>query len=268
MAHGPQHGARHGALHGPAHNTGISGGGMTGVSRDSSSNIYVPANSSEWATTMSAAGISSGGPSGLWLCQEGSGNLADSIGAFTLAAAGTGASYSNVVAGWSRVAIGTTEANATRWASSDAGLADPATTAYLVLTYATVLSAPAATRSLIEMGSASVARLEFTITPRLQGNFPAGASSTGSSDPTGSVRPYVIRRSFTGNGGNVYSNAEKVSPTVGASTSGKRFALGSIAQLAPTARILYAAYFAGSAADLTDAQIKTLLQTLGWSIAW
>jgi hypothetical protein len=268
MTHGPVHGAKHGAIHGPAHNTGIFGGALSGVSRDATSGVYCPANATEWAVVMSAAGLGGLAPAATWLCQEASGSLADSVGAFTLTAAGTGASYQNVVSGWTRLAVGTTDANATRWSSSDAGLVDPATTAYTVLTYANVTAAPAATRSLIEMGTGSVARLEFTLTPRLQGNFPAGATSAGSADPTGVVRPYVIRRSFSGNGGNVYSNAEKVSPTVGVGTSGKRLVLGSVAQFAPTARILYGAYFPGANGDLSDSQIRALLQTLGWTIAW
>jgi hypothetical protein len=240
---------------------------MTGVSRDAASGIYVPATSAEWTTTMSVAGIASGGPSGVWLCQEASGSLADSVGVFTLTAGGTGSSYQNAVTGWTRKAVGTTEANATRWQSVDVGLPDPATTSYLTILYAQVMSTPAATRSIFEYGT-SPARIEITSTPRTQANFPAASPVTGASSPLGSVRPFVLRHNLTASTNAVYTDQEKLAPTFGVATANKTYRLGAAANNAPTALILYAMLLAGAAAELTDAQIKTLLQTLGWSIAW
>ena len=54
------------------------------VTRDAASSKYTPASAAEWAELLSGSGL--GAPSSLWLCQESSGTLADSIGSRTLTA--------------------------------------------------------------------------------------------------------------------------------------------------------------------------------------
>src|SRR5262245_47294003 len=96
--YGGQYDVRRGAVYGPSSKA------LSAVSRDATSNILVPANAAEWAQVLASAGISSGGPSALWLFQEASGNPADSVGSFTLTASGT-PTYQAAVSGWTRKAI-------------------------------------------------------------------------------------------------------------------------------------------------------------------
>src|ERR1044072_8995183 len=71
---------------------------MSGVSRDATSGKYVPASADEWTQTRAAAGILSGNPSSLWLCQT-NGSVDDAIGAVTLSESGV-VSYQQSVTGW------------------------------------------------------------------------------------------------------------------------------------------------------------------------
>ena len=70
------------------------------VTQDALSGWYFPANSTEWTSLLSGTGISN--PSSLWLCQEASGTLADSIGSRPLTISGT-PSYQQPAVGFSRL---------------------------------------------------------------------------------------------------------------------------------------------------------------------
>lgn len=233
---------------------------MAGVTRDATSGIYCPANAAEWSTVMAAAGISSGGPSLLYLLQEASSNVADSIGAFTGTV--TAASYQQPVTGWSRKAITGIDGGAGLIDNLSASLPDPSTTSMLMLSYAIVSAAPAAIRNVQSLATTNLATSRVNTTPCAQGV--SGASVvTGTSNPTGAVRPWVLEYDKTNSAVTVYTDQEKLSPTFTAA-SGQRHRL----HLDFAGGFLYHVAFFGPAAELTDAQVKTLLQTLGWAIPW
>jgi hypothetical protein len=268
MTIGPRIGPAIGPRIGPA--IGVSsdpisagaGGSLALVTRDAASGKYTPASAAEWAQVMAVAGIASGGPSFLWLCQEASGNLADSIDTGPATVSGTPINYQQAVAGWTRLAVTGGDAGTGLADSSSASLPDPSTQATLVLSYAIITATPAAIRQIDVIGTANVATVRVNTTPRLQ-MVSGGSVITGTSDPTGAVRPFVLLDDPTGSRSVGYSDQEKLTATR-AATTGKRsrmafdFAGG----------FLYRAEFAGSAAQLNDAQVKTLLQTLGWTIPW
>lgn len=240
---------------------------LVGVTRDALSGKYVPANATEWGVVLAAAGIGSGGPSALWLCQEASGNLADSIGAFTMTAAGTGVTYQQSVTGWTRKALQSTDNSTGRFASASASLPDPTTTSYLLLAYVNVLSAPASLRSFMEYGASTRSRLEILAAPKFQVTMPANVA-TGTADPTGAVRPYVLQHNFTASANAGYSDAEKLVPAFTNATTAKQVSLGSISLSNPAWQILYGALFVGGAAEWTSTQLKAVEQVLGWTVAW
>lgn len=98
------------------------------VSKDAAAGIYCPASSTEWTNFIARKGLSVAVPDALWLYQEASGNLADSIGSFTLTAAGTGATYQSAVTGWTRKGIAITDAATANFSSTSASLPDVSTT--------------------------------------------------------------------------------------------------------------------------------------------
>lgn len=240
------------------------------VSADATSGILVPANATEWAAVMAAAGIGSGGPSALWLLQEASGNAADSIGSFTLTAtAGSPAlAYQQTVTGWSRKGIGPSGDNSDgKLSSTSTSLPDLDTSSALLLTYTILEATPGASREFTCLAPSFRMAARLTTTPRLQGNNSVNVA-TGSADPTGQVRPYVLQVDLANSVTALYDDAEKVIPTYSTTPSGKRVTLGGLGLNAPQCKHLYAALFIGTAAEMTAAQIKTLLQTLGWTVSW
>jgi hypothetical protein len=241
------------------------------VSRDATSGIYTPASAAEWTKVLTAAAIASGGPGSTWLCQEASGNLADSIGSVTLTANGA-VTYRGGVGGWTRLAAGIPAATAARFQAAAGIGPNPASTSVLWLGY--ILAAVTANnRGIMTIGGAAAGTNceAFTL---ITTHFPrltcVAVTADGASDPTAAVRPWIIRYDRTNSRVNLYTNQEKVTGTynAGVTDGNKGFGATANAAVACTASLLYGACFSGAAAELTDAQIKKLLQTLGWTIPW
>jgi hypothetical protein len=241
---------------------------MSGVSRDASSNVYCPATAGEWATTLSAAGLSAGNPIALHLLQEASGNAADAIGTFTLTASGTLVAYQQAIAGWTRKAITTTAGGTGKLQNVDVGLPDIATTSMLVLGYARTTTI-GTTRDVIGAGAAAtrLASQAVATTGQARG-ISNGTLATGTIDSGGVVRPWVSQIDRTASTTALYTDAEKIVPAFGATAAGQSITLGNFSAGAGTVAYLYLAVFAGAAAERSPAQIKTLLTTLGWSVLW
>jgi hypothetical protein len=240
------------------------GGPMAGVARDSTSGKYVPANASQWAEALAQAGITSGGPHGTWLMQEPSGTLADSIGASTLSV--TSMTYANAVSGWTRTAMGATDAGANNvlFNSTDTNLPDQTATSALMIGYIAIGATPAADRGVMLNGGVR-GIVTSTNVPKASN---ATNTATGASSVTTVVRPWVIRHNLTLTTQSVFTDLEKVTPTYAAPVATKRVYFGGLLETCPTIRVLYGAAFKGAAAELTDAQLRTLLTRLGWTIAW
>jgi hypothetical protein len=265
----PIHGITHVRIHGLHH--GISrGASMAGVTQDATSLKFVPANATEWTTTMAAAGIGSGNPSALYLYQEASGNLADSIGSFTLTAAGS-PSYQQAVTGWTRKKISLTDGLTGNFSSTSASLPDIGSGSLLTIAYCDMPTAGgAALRNFIEYGTnATRCALEWTTGAKIEGRS-AGNFLNGTSNPTSAVRPLVLKCDRTNSVVTAYSDQEKVTPTFGGTMAGQRLDFFAVptGQASAGCGFLYAATFFNAAAVLTDAQVKTLLTVLGWTIAW
>lgn len=238
---------------------------MAAVTQDASSGKYVPSTAGEWTSTMAAAGITSGNPFSGWLLQEASGSPADFLGAATLTNAGTMA-YQGAVPGWTRVSMwNNIDGGAYRITNTvDTALPDLTAESSLVLIYATITSAPAADRGVILTGDI---RAEVT-----SANMPklthGATSATGSANLTDAVRPWVLQYNRAASTCELFTDLEKLSIAFAASGATKRIFFGDGFQPAAVWKILYGVHFKGAAAELTDAQIRTLLQTLNWTVAW
>lgn len=93
------------------------------ITRDATSGMYCPANAAEWTELLAGTGIAN--PALLWLCQEPTGTLADSIGTFNGEVTSGAPTYSNAVPGWSRKAVICRQGQSDLIRSSNAGGAWP-----------------------------------------------------------------------------------------------------------------------------------------------
>lgn len=241
------------------------GGGIPGVTRDGASLIYAPANTTEWTTLMAVAALATGNPASTWACQEASGNLADAIGGITLTQTGAGHLYQQAVAGWTRKAVQCVDATVgQKWLNTTTA-PNAGTTDVLLLAYVSVpVASPAATRDVC--GHAAAADCRFNTTGKLRAIF--GASADLTADPRGRVMPVLVKVDNTNTISAIYTDQEKFIGTYTTPASASMVYLGGQTATASAAAYLYAAEFTGAAARLTDAQVKTLLQTLGWTIPW
>lgn len=226
---------------------------------DATSGKYVPISAAEYT----ALGLST--PASIWLMQEAIGDLADSVGSITLTANNSPA-YQQSVSGWTRKAVKLTDGTANQnFGSSAAGLPDISTTSALLLLYAEV-STIGSTRGVALLGT-TTAELRALTTPSYR-MVSGGNLSTGVSNPTGAVRPIVIKVDRTNSACVAYTDQEKLAPTFDAAMTGKQLVVGYTGGTPPTVAYLYGALFTGAAAEKSDAQVKAMLQTLGWTIPW
>lgn len=268
MAHGIIHGPKHGIVHGVKHNALLFGGGIAGVSRDAASQKYVPATAAEWTTFMSAIGLATGNPSFLWLCQEAAGNLAETISGVASLTAANAPSYQQAVAGWTRLSVSCGDGTAKGFSSVDASLPDISVTSALLLAYASIDSIPAATHGITGLGAVTTSEARALATNIASAHDGANNANGATDVGTGIIRPWALKHNVTGSASALYTDQDKVVPTFGGTATGKKTALMStLVTTAPT-HINYVVEFVGSAAELSDAQVKTLLQGLGWTIPW
>lgn len=238
---------------------------MAGVTKDGSSNIYCPANASEWTTAMAAAGLATGNPSSVWNCQEASGNLTDAIGSIALTVTGS-PTFQQAISGWARKGItyplSTTARHTNSTTAPSAG-----STSLLMLLYALPPSADVGlTRSLCQVGTTAELRCNTSSPTRM--TVVNGATTAGAGAFLGtSVRPILLRYNRTATTVTGFSDIEKIVGTYAAAT-GPIVGFPSNGAQSMGFSALYAALFDGAAAELTDAQVKTLLTQLGWSIPW
>lgn len=235
---------------------------MAGVTRDVASQIYCPADAEEWDAALAVAGIASGGPSRLLLCQDPGPNLADSIGSFTGTVAGTPIAYQQPVAGMTRLGVAGADAGTGVIDNTAAGLPDPLTTSSLMISYIFPASTPAAIRNFQVLGTGVITTTRINTTPRFQGL--SGANTlTGAAAITGAVRLMIMQLDRTNSVVRCATDLELLLPAI-AATAGKRHRLS----LGYAGALTYHAEFHGAAAELTEAQLRTLCETLGWDVIW
>lgn len=244
------------------------------VSRDATSLVRCPASATEWSDLVAyhvAIGTTNFPatfvPSFLWLCQEASGNLADTIGGVTLTA-NNAPSYSNVVAGWTRVAVGTADGTANqRFASTSASLPDLSTTSALFIGLIAITATPGGVRGVFDLGT-TVTEARVTTTPTARLISGANTASGANTLNTG-VKPWCNRFNQTDDTNSLFTDTEKITPTFGATVTGKGVRIGGTGGAAPSAaRYLYAVETVGASAELTDAGLKAVLQAMGLTITW
>lgn len=234
---------------------------MAGVTKDATSGIYAPATLSEWNTTMSAAGLATGAPSAVWPLQEASGNPADVLGAYPLTA--TSLTYQTAVSGWSRKAVSWTASSTSKAATS---IPNTSSSSVLLLLYFYMGATPGGTRALGGFGGGTGATIEVLTTGNLRCADGANTADGATAMTANVVQPTVLRYNNTAGNTTLYTDKEKITPLY-AALSGTTVAIGSANSVTTVAGgCLYGVMFLGAAAELSDAQVKSLIQTLGWTV--
>jgi hypothetical protein len=233
---------------------------------DAMSKKGVPGAPFEWSNLLAVTGVQTQPPDHVWLMQESTGSLADSVGAINLDPLNA-PSYRNAVSGWSRAAVGTHDTNANQGFLSTAtgNLNGPA---YLLLLYMAVASTPNSERSLVGIGAGSDHRyVSLTSAPVFKGTGIGVTPATGVVDPMASAHPIVIKLDPTALTYTVYTDQEKLSVGwTGTGGTGGLFILGNAIVGAAEARYLYGALWVGQSARIDDASVKKLLKGLGWTV--
>ncbi len=245
-----------------APNTGVNPSSAPAADTDATSGKYVPSTAGQFT----ALGITA--PNHLWLCQEASGNLSDTIGAVTLTANGTPL-YQQTVTGWTRKGVGFNEAANQRFGAAAALGPNVGTTSVLWLGYARVASTPTGNRTILgpNISGTNACKLEVTTAPYPRANINGGVS-LGSTSVSTSVQPFAILLDRTNSRAAVYTSQEKVAGTYSALVADGMKGLGAAGGSSWTGQCVWMAAWAGASAEISDAQVKTLLQTLGWTIPW
>lgn len=231
---------------------------------DATSGIAVPADSDQWTNFLAAnTGTNFDVPDHVWLFDEASGNLAAAVGGKTLTMTGT-PSYQQTETGWARKFIRASGAAANQFANNGTMIA--ATSSALVLVFARIVQ-PVSGHQRVFYGSASSNAFEGSAGSSNMRYRTGASAANGASSHVGSVRPYVLVHDETANRMALLSNIEKVSPAFAARTGTTvQFQFGAAADTTALTSIGYACAWDGAKAERSDADIKALLEALGFTV--
>lgn len=238
--------------------TTISAVGNT-IPRDGPGNVYIPSTAAHFTTL----GIST--PSSVWLCQEASGNLADSIGAVTLTENNT-PGYNTAVAGWTRTAVSSNSQANERFAVV-AGTYPPAANSVAWLVYAAfdtdavlnkiLVSACATLHTLID----TAGKLRLTVDSNT-----ATTAAVHSSVGGVTVRPVLFVYDRNASTAKLHTDLEEITATFADITVDATKGLFGVGGTSPdSGKILYAATWHGVGAQGLS---KATLSALGWSLPY
>lgn len=233
------------------------------VPKDGPSNWYVPTTSAHFT----GLGITT--PGSVWACQEASGNLADSLGSVTLTAAGSPSYQQALPAGWTRKGVLGTSSAGKKFAAASGTGPNPGTTSSLWLFYIQITAAPAAVRCAVFASDNAVnCEARVTTTPAYRCTCNAVDATGASNAGTTAVRPVALKYDRANGVVKVYTDQEVVTGTYNATVADGNKGLGSSGIANVAALAAWGCMWSGAAAELSDAQVKTRLQSLGITIPW
>ena len=225
------------------------------VATDGPDGVFVPATADEFAALTLTA------PNSLFLCDEASGNLADSIGA-VVGTAGVTPTYQNTVTDWTRKFLGFNEESTERFSIID-GTYNPSTTSQAQLIYAKVETVSVASRRLMSFSATALVR--FTTGGLVQlvngANLTAGVYDYRDGD----VHPFLLKFDRTGTLTSLWTDKEELTVTWTTSADAATKGIGGGTGTPPASKVGYWAWWSGSPAEAVG---KATLTALGWSLAY
>lgn len=241
---------------------------LAGVTRDATSGIYRPQTATEWNTVLSAAGVTGITPLYGMNCQVASGDATALYGTVTGLATGT-LSYQQAVSGWTARCIKTTDNTLGALRSNAAALPDIGTTSFAMLSYVLFPASSAGDRTIQQMGAGFAVRvaMDSDASNRIVGIASPNATN-GSTGNWGATRPVFNICNRNASIARVGTNAEILSPALAANPTGQRVILGGdfTDTWNPGGEGFVDSW--GFTGDMTQANMKAILQTVGWTVAW
>lgn len=233
---------------------------------DATSGKGIPATSTEWSNVFTSAGLS-GSVSHLWLSQEASGNLADTVGTRTLTATGTLAYLQNVT-GWTLKGVKFDDGVAEYVANTGGGtnINTTSTIFYALIDFDGLVPA-ASTRQIALFGSDI--SLEMLDTEKLRFGFYGGVQTIGNVAMSG-VHPVMIQVDHTNSLIRCITDVEVLSvpfATPSATNAAYMYVGGAVYSSAPM-KMMRGMQRNASDALLTRANITSLLSTLGYTAGY
>lgn len=251
---------------------------VAGWDVDATSNKGVPSSTTQWTNVFTQLGFGTA-PQDIYPLQD-AGPTAVDVGSgaknLSYLTSGSGAWVQTVPGGtWTRKAFKTTDGTNTGVENTTFGNINAGSMLALVYAYAARANGTGgATRSIARIGTAfdgDVTIEEKPSTLLLQlGNGNGSGRLVGAAAYEDVVRPYTVRKNFTGKHAAAFTDAERIGGGK-SNAAGTGFRIGgdnNQTYFADDAYYVYAAVFTGSAAELTEVQIKALYAILGWSPAW
>jgi hypothetical protein len=234
-------------------------------SLDATSGQAVPADATEWAAFIAANSLTIAAPTNLYLCQEASGNLADSIGALTLAAANTPL-YQQAVTGWTRKGVGFNGGTAQHFANTGYPAANTSSR-FILMYWSGLTAAPLAGGTMLTHGTniTAIGVSQNITTGRAR--YRNGATIV---DTTAAVTatPIAFLHNIDTSAARLYTNAQKLSPAYAAAAGTNLYIGAQSGASILTGTLYYLAIWSGAAAEVDDAQVLALHEALGWSPSW
>lgn len=223
--------------------------------------VYVPTTSAEFT----ALGITA--PSSLWLAQEASGNLTDSLGTLTLSA-NASPLYTQQVAGWARYGVGFNEQTAQRFQAAAGVGPDVATQSVAWLVYLKLAGVQGGTRRVLHAAegfTTTGVQVAITTSNQLQLRC-VNVGTTGSYDYNdGAVHPVLLAYNRTAGTVRIYTDKEQINGTYSAGAVDAAKGWGASAGTSFLGQILYGFAAGGATAE---GYAKSTLSALGWSLAY
>ena len=233
---------------------------MPVVTKDATSGTWFPASASEFTSLLSGTGLAN--PTNLWLSQEASGNLADSIGTQTLTA-GAVSAYAEAIPGLSRLGY-RLSTSGTQTFSSTAGPIGTGTDSQMVLAFVQPTGAQVVDRDIIGIqGGSGYRGAQLSAADKFKYNVNDGsAAATGTATPGTTFHPVLLQIDRTNAANRVVTDQEFITQTPNttpANVAANFFVGAAIAAGGALARVAYKAGWHGAGAELTTTQISVLL---------
>ncbi len=211
--------------------------------------------------------------SSIHLCQEASGNLADTGGgSVTLTANGT-VSYSNAISGYTRVAVGTTNGTAGRFTAGSGSGPNPASVSFGAFCVAQITSVVSSERAFFWLADAANDYIGINVLAAGQlkvyiDNI-AAVTSANVYEAAG-VFAFLLLYDRTNSRARLYTTTEALALTYGSGVTSANKHIGGTTLTTPaTSRYLYSKLLSGSAVEAlnSDAAAKAYIQNHGHSVS-
>lgn len=241
----------------------------SGAYTDSFSNKSRPMTESEWQLVFNQAGFSNTGPTSIWGFQESSGPIidlnTDSSNLVHLTANNSPTGYNTHPPGWEGVGVqlqdGTNQSFSNTTLSLNSALTSTLLLAYIVFPP----GFPGGNRQL--MSTAVANTVNFTAAGKISATYTLPVTLNNVVVNQGHV--VITRVNLTASTDTIMTEEEKANGLYLLPSSGALITFGAgLSGQASGAIYLYAAEFSGAAAEMTDNQIRSMLQALGWVVLW